>query len=135
MTHESSVPLFWRLKKARYGLIGSRCQSCGRVFFPPKSFCPDCRRKGKVEEYQFSGKGKILTYPIIRVPPEGFESPYAVAIIELEEGTNISGQVVGDPDQVGIGKKVKPVFRRISQDGKSGLIQYGMKWEIDDKKH
>jgi uncharacterized OB-fold protein len=131
MVHESSVPLFWRLKRARYSLIGSRCKACHKVYFPPKNFCPDCRRKGRIEDHQLSGKGKIVSYTVIRVPPEGFESPYAVAIIELEEGTNISGQIVGNPDEVGIGKRVSPVFRKISQDGSSGLIQYGMKWEIE----
>jgi len=134
MAHESSVPLFWRLKKARYSLIGSKCHTCQEVFFPPKSFCPECRRKGKIEDHQLSGRGKIITYTVIRVPPEGFESPYAVAVIELEEGTRISGQIVGNPDEAGIGKRVIPVFRKISQDGSSGLIQYGMKWEIESEK-
>ena len=132
MTHRSSVPLFWRLKKARYSLIGSRCQTCGKAYFPPKAFCPECRRRGRVDDYRFSGRGRIESYTVIRVPPEGFESPYAVAIIELEEGTRISGQIVGCPEDVEVGKRVKPVFRKISEDGRSGLIQYGMKWEIDD---
>jgi uncharacterized OB-fold protein len=134
MAHESSVPLFWRLKKARYSLIGSKCQTCKKVYFPPKNFCPHCRRKGKVENHQLSGRGRIASYTVIRVPPEGFVSPYAVAIIELDEGTNISGQIVGNPDDVEIGKRVGPVFRKISTDGRSGLIQYGMKWEIDSRK-
>ena len=132
MTHNSSVPLFWRLQKSRYTLTGTRCQTCNTTYFPPKDFCPSCRRKGEVGEFCFSGNGKILSYTIIRVPPEGFQSytPYAVAIIELDEGTRLSGQVIGDVSKLGVGRRVRPVFRKMQEDGNSGLIQYGIKFEL-----
>ncbi len=132
MTHNSSVPLFWRLQKSRYTLTGTKCHACNTAYFPPKDFCPACRRKGEIREFAFSGNGKILSYTIIRVPPEGFQNytPYAVAIIELDEGTRISGQIIGNPENVGIGKRVRPVFRKIQEDGSSGLIQYGIKFGI-----
>lgn len=132
MTHTSSVALYWRLQKQKYNLIGTKCTNCEKVYFPPKEFCPDCRRKGNIEEMKFSGKGNIVSYTIIRVPPGGFEkyTPYAVAIIELDEGTRISGQVVGDINKVDIGKSVETVFRKISEDGDGGLIHYGLKWRI-----
>ena len=132
MTHTSSVALYWRLQKQKYTLTGTRCSTCGSVYFPPKSFCPKCRRKGNIEEFKFSGKGKIVSYTIVRVPPEGFEkyAPYAVAIIELDEGTRITGQIVDDINDVETGKRVETVFRRISEDGDSGLIHYGLKWKI-----
>lgn len=133
--HSSSVPLFWRLKKSKYMMIGSRCDNCGQVFFPPRVICQKCRSKGKIVDYQFSGNGTIESFTVIRVPPEGFEkaAPYAVAIIKLDEGTNISGQIVGDTNEVQSGKRVRPVFRKIMEDGEDGLIHYGIKWELDDK--
>ena len=73
MTHTSSVPLYWRLQKQKYNLVGTRCNNCNNSYFPPKEFCPNCRRKGKINEFKFSGKGKITSFTIIRVPPEGFE--------------------------------------------------------------
>jgi len=126
--------LFWRLKEAKYRLIGTRCTNCKNVYFPPTILCPDCRRKGKLEEFKLSGNGEVLSYTVIRVPPEGFENyaPYVVAIIRLEEGTNITGQIIGDINNVEIGKKVKPVFRRITEDNTDGLIHYGIKFEINE---
>jgi uncharacterized OB-fold protein len=134
MVHRSSVPLYWRLQRSRYTLTGTKCHTCNTAYFPPKNLCPTCRRKGDIRDLKFSGKGKILSYTIIRIPPEGFEiyTPYAVAIIELEEGTTISGQVIGNPDDVEIGKQVRPVFRKMHEDGSSGLIQYGIKFELED---
>lgn len=132
MPYKSSVPLFWRLKRSKYNLIGTRCKTCNQVFFPQKVLCPDCRRKGSLEEFQFSGSGRIVSHTVIRVPPEGFEkyTPYAVAIIELDEGARISGQIVGDVDRVESEKRVRTVFRRMHEDGSGGLIHYGLKWEL-----
>ena len=130
MVHRSSVPLFWRLKKARYQLVGSKCTECNSVYFPPRILCPKCRRKGNIVEHTLSGNGRIISYTVIRTPPEGFEAPYVVAIIELEDGTNVSGQIVGDIEEIKTGKRVRPVFRRMYEDGEDGLIHYGIKWEI-----
>lgn len=134
MPHRSSIPLYWRLRKSKYNLVGTKCITCGSVYFPPKNLCPKCRRKGKLEDFQFSGNGKIVSYTIIRTPPEGFEkyAPYAVAIIKLDEGATISGQIVGDIERVDFGKRVKPVFRRIYEDGSDGLIFYGVKFSLVD---
>lgn len=132
--HNSSVPLFWRLKKARYMLTGTKCTACKNVYFPPRKICPECRRKSQIEDMQFSGKGEIVSYTIIRTPPAGFEEyvPYAIALIRLDEGTVITGQMIGDPENVEIGKRVKSVFRKMYTDGAEGLIHYGMKFQLDE---
>ncbi len=30
----------WRLKAQRYRLEGSRCPTCGQLYFPPRPVCP-----------------------------------------------------------------------------------------------
>ena len=127
-----SIPMNWRLKRQKYNLQGTKCTNCSELFFPPRNFCPACRRKGKIETFQFSGEGTIESFTIIRVAPAGFEAmtPYAVGIINLKEGAAISGQIVGDINKVEIGKAVRPVFRRMSEDGKEGVIHYGIKFEL-----
>lgn len=129
---DSSVSLFWRLRKSKYRLIGTKCRKCGSVFFPPRNLCPKCRRRGEIECFPFSGNGTILTYTIIRTPPEGFEkqSPYAIAIVRLDEGASISGQVIGDLNDIETGKRVKSVFRKIYEDGPDGVIHYGLKFQL-----
>lgn len=32
----------WRLKKARYNLVGSECPRCGHKAFPAREVCPVC---------------------------------------------------------------------------------------------
>lgn len=132
MAHTSSVPLYWRLRKSKYNLIGTKCTSCNSVFFPPRTLCPNCRRRGETEDFRFSGNGEIISYTIIRTPPEGFEkdAPYGVAIIRLDEGANITSQIVGDINKIDMGKRVRVVFRKIYEDGEDGLIHYGFKFRL-----
>ena len=132
MPHRSSVPLYWRLKKSRYSLLGSRCTKCGTAYFPRRPLCPNCRSRGNIEDFTFSGKGKVASWTIIRTAPEGFErdTPYAVAVVELDEGARLIGQLTGDIKGLGIGKMVRAVFRRQYSDGDSGLIHYGLKFEL-----
>ena len=125
-----SVARFWRKIPQRYNLIGTRCEKCGRHFFPPRTFCPDCRRHGKISGHQFSGKGTVVTYTVIQTAPDQFSSPgpYVLAIIRLDEGPQMTSQIVCDPADIRIGMRVKSIFRRIAADGESGIIHYGTKF-------
>ena len=108
-------------------------QHCGEVFFPKRVICPECRRKGKLEDVTFSGKGKIHTYSVIHTPAEDFKilSPYVVAIIELDEGAKITCQIVDcNDDEVNIGDEVELVFRKIKEEGDDGVISYGYKFKL-----
>ena len=81
-----TVARFWRKIPQRYNLIGTKCETCGRHFFPPRTFCPDCRRTGKIVDHKFSGKGTVVTYTVIQTAPDQFISPgpYVLAIIRLD---------------------------------------------------
>ena len=125
-----SVARFWRKIPQRYNMLGTKCETCGRHFFPPRTFCPDCRRAGKIVDYKFIGSGTIVTYSVIHTASEQYEAltPYVIAIVKLDEGPQITTQIVCHPDQVKIGMKVKSVFRKIATDGASGIIHYGTKF-------
>lgn len=128
------VARFWREIPQRYNFIGNTCGSCKRIFFPPRESCPFCRRKsiGNIKEISLSGKGEIVSYTIIHVGPEDFEEqvPYPVAIIKLDEGPQITAQIVDcDISEIKIGMKVQSTFRRIHEEGYTGAIYYGYKFK------
>jgi len=125
-----SVARFWRKQPQRYNLIGTKCEKCGRLFFPPRTLCPDCRRDGNIVEHKFIGDGTVVTYTVIRTASDQFKrlTPYVLAIIELDEGPRLTAPVVCTPEEIKIGMKVKKVFRKIAQDGESGPIYYGTKF-------
>ncbi|VVC04462.1 Uncharacterised protein [Candidatus Bilamarchaeum dharawalense] len=130
---KESIPLTWRRIPERYRMIGVKCATCKTTFFPKRSICPKCRRKGKISDLQFAGKGKIFSFTEVTAPPEGFEDqvPYILAIIELDEGAKITGQVVdAHKDTVKIGSRVEQVFRVIQRDDPEGLVHYGFKFRL-----
>ena len=126
---------YWRRIPQRYNLIGTECKTCNDKFFPPRDFCSNCRRHGKIHEFKFSGRGEVYSFSAVHAPPEGFEyqKPYIIGIIKLEEGPLLTAQIVDcKPEDVEIGKKVKSVFRKIVEMGESGIIQYGYKFKLAD---
>ena len=128
-----AVPRFWREIPNRYNLIGTRCGKCNKIFFPPRYICPGCRRIGKLEPYKLNGRGKVISYTVTHVAPNGFEdqAPYALAIIELDEGPRLTAQVTDcDSNKVDIGSRVEVVFRRMGQEGEDGPIYYGYKFRL-----
>jgi uncharacterized OB-fold protein len=130
---KESIPLTWRRIPERYRLIGSICETCKNHYFPKRVICPKCRRRGKIKCVQYSGKGKIYSYSKLYASPSGFEEhvPYIIAIIELDEGVRVFGQIVDvDHKKLKIGAKVEQCFRVIQSDDPEGLIHYGFKFRL-----
>ena len=85
---------------------------------------------GKLEPQKLSTRGKIVSFTVIHVPPEGFgdQVPYVLAIIKLENGPKLTAQVTDcNPSQVKIGDDVEMVFRRVGEEGEKGILYYGYK--------
>lgn len=98
------------LKKDK--LMGLKCKDCGTVTCPPMMVCANCASTNH-EIVQLSGKGKIVTFTVVNVTSDGRENevPYTIAMVELDEGPWIMGNLVDmDPRKVTmdvIGKRVK----------------------------
>ena len=121
---------YWRETPQRYRYEAARCTGCGRVFFPPRTVCGGCRGR-EFDKTTLGSEGTLETFTIIRVAPSGFtdQTPYAVGIVSLPEGVKVTAQIVdGDPEDLKIGDRVKLEFRRVRQDGESGILCYGYKF-------
>ncbi len=89
-------------------LMAGKCLKCGKIHLPPRPLCDNCFSK-QFEWMQVTGKGKLLTYTVIHVAPQQFQAltPYAVGIVELENGLKIPGMINGVPhDQLKIGMEL-----------------------------
>lgn len=119
----------WREFPQRYRLEAGKCTGCGKVFFPPRLVCDDCRGD-QFETVTLPSDGKLITYTAIHVPASNFkdEAPIAYAVVELEDGTKISAQVTDCTlDELKVGAPVRLEFRRVQHDGESGILCYGYK--------
>jgi uncharacterized OB-fold protein len=122
-------PRYWREIPQRYRLEAGKCKKCGKVYFPPRIICAECKSQ-EFETVNLQREGKLLTYTIIRVAPSQFvdQTPYAMGIVELNDGVKILSQIADcDLDKLEIGQKVRIEFRKIYQEGEAGIICYGYK--------
>ena len=69
-----------------------RCDACANVYFPPRPFCPSCASR-KVSVFKASGKGRLYSYVIHHRPVPGFTPPYAIAVVELDEGPRMMSNI------------------------------------------
>src|SRR5665213_1204118 len=109
---------FWDGTKAGE-LRLQRCTACSNVYFPPRPFCPKCASR-KVESFVSSGKGKLSSYVINTRPAPGFEAdaPYAIAVVELNEGPRLMTSIVGvaqTPETLPIDAPVEVAFESVSE--------------------
>ncbi|GAB3765945.1 hypothetical protein FB382_001987 [Nocardioides ginsengisegetis] len=93
------------------------CNACGALRFPPGPACPDCGAldRGHVVA---SGRGTVFSYVVHRHPPvPGRDLPILIAVVDLEEGVRMVGELVNvEPDDIKIGMPVTVDFRRIDDD-------------------
>ena len=130
-----SVPMYWRTIPQRYKMLGQKCKKCGAVNFPPKGVCKYCNDSSEFDEIKLSGRGKIHTFVLIGAggaPPEFAEQEkaggtYPVAIVELDEGPKVIGQVSGaDPKEIKMDMPVETELRKVYSE--EGVIRYGFKF-------
>jgi len=86
---------FWDGTKAGE-LRLQRCDACANAYFPPRPFCPACASR-KVSVFKASGKAKLYSYVIHHRPVPGFTPPYAIAVVELDEGPRMMSNIVDCP--------------------------------------
>ena len=89
-------------------LLAGKCKKCGKVHLPPRPLCDECFSNEFVWK-EISQRGKLLTYTIIEVAPAQFQSmaPYAVGIVQLEDGVRIPGMIRGVAlEQIKIGMEL-----------------------------
>jgi uncharacterized OB-fold protein len=91
-----------------------RCPECGTLRHPPGPMCPSCG--GDKPDYVVAaGRGTVFSYVVHHHPQvPGRTVPFVVALVELEEGVRMLGELRDvDPQQVAIGMPVEVALTRI----------------------
>lgn len=88
-------------------VLARRCRRCGRLDLATACFCSGCGH-GEFDDAVIAGRGRVATYTIITVPPEGFEkhTPYAWVVLDLDGcSLRMSGFMagIGSPDDLPVG--------------------------------
>ena len=94
-----------------------RCDACERWRHPPRILCGACGSERWTWRH-VSGRGTVYTWTVTHqalVPPFAEELPYAVVVVELEEGPRLVTAVRGvPPDALRLGLAVEVRIARAS---------------------
>ena len=99
-------------------LRATKCNDCGRVFFPPRADCSWCMAKN-VDWVEVKGQGTLDSFTKVNYGPTGFENdvPYILALVDFD-GVKVFGRLSKSIDEsnVKVGMALKFAPLNISQD-------------------
>ena len=98
-------------------LLGSRCRETGEAFYPVQSMNPVTHKAGTMEVCEFAGGGTLQNFTKIHRGMPGFDSPFALGVIALDEGPVLTAQLADwDFENLRLGQRVELVIGTIKHD-------------------
>ena len=94
-------------------LEGHKCGDCNSIFLGEREVCSNCTARGKIEPTKLSNKGKLYSYSITFRSFPGIEVPYISAIVDLDGGGTVKGNLIDcepDPDKIEFDMPVEVIF-------------------------
>jgi uncharacterized OB-fold protein len=104
-------------------LAGTKCGKCGEVFVGEREVCGKCGARGKMEARHLSDTGKLYNYTIVHRNFPGVPVPFVSAIVDLEGGGTVKGNLLDvepDPKWIAFDMPVKVVYRDAGRKDKEG---------------
>ena len=130
-----SEPISRRKTLVDYRISTTRCRQCGKVYFPPKSFCDNEGRASEmVPVDHLYSKGVFYAGSLITAPSNKFShlEKFVSGVVYFPEDDFMTpGRITDYVPSSGsvdinefIGRELVPRFRRIYADGADGLVSY-----------
>lgn len=129
-----SEPIARRKALIDYRISTTKCKKCGKIYFPPKSFCDKEGRESEMSHIDYLyKKGKLYSGAVINVPTNKFKhlGTHISAIVHFpDDDFKIPGRITDYlvPEEENIlkfiDKDLVSRFRRTYSDGEKGLVYY-----------
>lgn len=106
---------FWAAAR-RHELVRPSCRACATSFFTPQIACPSCLSEDWGYEPS-SGRGTVYSATVVhRAPFPSLQTPYQVAIVDLDEGWSMLTNIVdADVAPTPIGTAVEVAFLDVDE--------------------
>jgi uncharacterized OB-fold protein len=93
-----------------------RCTACRAATFPPSEVCRACLDGPLVWE-RSAGRARLYSWTVVWRPvTPAFATPYAPAIVRLDEGYDMVTNVINTTvEQLAVDLQVSVVFRRVGE--------------------
>jgi uncharacterized OB-fold protein len=111
-------------------LEGYKCGACGEVFLGERMVCAACGARGTLSAVRLADKGTLYNFTVVHRNFPGVPVPFISAIVDLEGGGTLKGNLVDmvpSPEAIKFDMPVNVVFRdagRKDKDGNSYLAYF-----------
>jgi hypothetical protein len=103
----------------RHELVVQRCTGCGALRFPARAVCSRCLSRD-ADWARVSGRGTVFSVAVMHQanhPGFAADLPYAVVLVELDEGVRMLSNIVDCPlEAIRIGLPVEVVFEAVTPE-------------------
>jgi len=98
----------------RHKIMGVRCNTCGKVFVPPRQTCERCLEDIRDNWVALSDTGKVVNFTVVRYADGHLprNPPYVLALVLLDGADTPMTHIVDGiaPEAVKTGLRVKAVY-------------------------
>ena len=94
-------------------LEGHKCGDCSSIFLGEREVCSNCTARGKMDAVKLNNTGKLYSYSITFRSFPGIDVPYISAIVDLDGGGTVKGNLIDcepDPDKIQFDMPVEVIF-------------------------
>jgi uncharacterized OB-fold protein len=94
-------------------LEGHKCSKCGAIFLGERKVCSSCFSRGSLEAVKLNNTGKLYSYSIVFRSFPGIDVPYISAIVDLDGGGTIKGNLIDvepDPEKIKFDMPIEVIF-------------------------
>jgi hypothetical protein len=95
-------------------LEGHKCGACGAIFIGAREVCSKCGARGKLSAIKLANTGKLYVYSIVTRSFPGIQVPYISAVVDLDGGGTVKGNLIGidpNPEKIKFGMPVDVVYK------------------------
>lgn len=124
------------LDEAAPALLGTRCVDCATLYYPQVVSCrnPECDGK-QVVPARIVGRGSLYSFTIQRYRPPALFAlepwhPYALGLVDVEDGLRVMGILDAPQDDIRIGMPLRLSTLVLNDDAGNAVVTHS--FVLDD---
>ena len=94
-------------------LEGHKCSKCGAIYLGVRKVCSKCFARDSMIAIKLNNTGKLYSYSIVFRSFPGIEVPYISAIVDLDGGGTLKGNLINvepDPEKIKFDMPIEVIF-------------------------
>ena len=97
-------------------IVGGSCTACGFVTLGVREICPECWAEGTMQDVPIGRSGRLYTYTVIHQLPPGYDAPFAVGYVDLEDGIRVFAHIENRPECLLVDRRLRLTLAPLRRD-------------------